>query len=524
MIGKLVRQSILWAVLTCTCNMQAFAQHDRDIPIINPSLEGTPNIGVPPLPWFKIGKTPDIQPGIFEIKLPASDGKTYIGALTSRAWEEAFGQQLQTPMKAGKTYKVSLDLAYAPTYFFTPICYGSMIIYGSNSPTERGDILWKSGEYMHQNWQRYTATLRPQKDYAYLVFGPYYEKKCTDKVYTGALIDNISQQLAIVPEVTVTSTNACKGVANGTAKVNVQAGQPPYTYRWMPGNYTNAEEKHLRAGQYEVTVTSANGNSAVATVTIGEQEVKASVVTEASRCYGDEQNSILLSAAGGTPPYRYALGVAHPHFYDSPVFRRLPSGEYQAVVVDVVGCADTLRKIVLADPPPLEWVQANIKPTSCGESKDGRISLQVKGGVAPYEYMVTGNGAQWQSDPVLRQLGPGSYTYQVRDANGCLKQGNATITTPWKNCLVVIPTAFSPNGDGQNDLFRPKVYDDIRNYRMTVYNRWGVLVFQSNDPENGWDGTMKGSRLPAQTFVYVCTFDNRNNERQEMRGSLLLVH
>lgn len=68
-----------------------------------------------------------------------------------------------------------------------------------------------------------------------------------------------------------------------------------------------------------------------------------------------------------------------------------------------------------------------------------------------------------------------------------------------------LPNAFTPNGDGQNDLFRPYPYRFIAYVDFQVYNRWGNLVFETNDPELSWDGTnLEGSELSEGVYYYTC--------------------
>ncbi len=68
-----------------------------------------------------------------------------------------------------------------------------------------------------------------------------------------------------------------------------------------------------------------------------------------------------------------------------------------------------------------------------------------------------------------------------------------------------LPNAFTPNGDGANDLFRPYPYCFIESIDLLVYNRWGELVFETRDPDINWDGTnLRGQQLPAGTYHYVC--------------------
>ncbi|PSR12265.1 MAG: hypothetical protein DA408_05155 [Bacteroidetes bacterium] len=66
-----------------------------------------------------------------------------------------------------------------------------------------------------------------------------------------------------------------------------------------------------------------------------------------------------------------------------------------------------------------------------------------------------------------------------------------------------IPTIFSPNGDGVNDVFKPFIQGTVDQLTMEIYNRWGQLVFATNDPANfGWDGLYKGQPAPADVYLY----------------------
>lgn len=109
-------------------------------------------------------------------------------------------------------------------------------------------------------------------------------------------------------------------------------------------------------------------------------------------------------------------------------------------------------------------------------------------------------------NPVASMTTTTTYFIDVKSEHGCPAQDSVTITLYCDNSMVFIPNAFTPNGDGQNDIFYPrgaglKVIKTLR-----IYNRWGELLFsregiQLNDESNGWDGSYKGN--PAHTDVYV---------------------
>ncbi|SKA29218.1 gliding motility-associated C-terminal domain-containing protein [Chitinophaga eiseniae] len=164
---------------------------------------------------------------------------------------------------------------------------------------------------------------------------------------------------------------------------------------------------------------------------------------------------------------------------------------------------------------------ATVKPCSCEAVTDGRILLHVAGGVPPFQYRL--NKGLWQTDSVFTRLPTGPYIGEIMDSHGFGASVDIVVTSPWKNCLVVLPTAFTPNNDGQNDIFRPKVYDDIHDYRLRVYDRWGNLVFTSQTPDAGWNGTFRGSPAGVQSYVYICSYTDSRQETHLQKGSVLLL-
>ena len=87
------------------------------------------------------------------------------------------------------------------------------------------------------------------------------------------------------------------------------------------------------------------------------------------------------------------------------------------------------------------------------------------------------------------------------------KNGNAAITSTSNTTEVVpymsiyIPNSFTPNGDGMNDTFG--AYGEaIKDFKMLVYNRWGQLIFETDNVENRWDGTHQGVKVPEGSYVY----------------------
>ena len=90
---------------------------------------------------------------------------------------------------------------------------------------------------------------------------------------------------------------------------------------------------------------------------------------------------------------------------------------------------------------------------------------------------------------------PGTYWLGVTANGGCPGRDSVVVTP--KTCLTgfYMPSAFTPNHDGKNDLFKPVIGGVALQYKLTIYNRWGQVVFSSGDPAKGWDGSKSAARL-----------------------------
>ncbi|MBI1305845.1 MAG: T9SS type B sorting domain-containing protein [Bacteroidetes bacterium] len=87
---------------------------------------------------------------------------------------------------------------------------------------------------------------------------------------------------------------------------------------------------------------------------------------------------------------------------------------------------------------------------------------------------------------------------------------------------VYVPTAFTPNKDGVNDVFHP-VSVAVQDYKLTLYNRWGQMVYQTDDQTQSWDGTFEGVDSPAGVYMYVISFSDYRNQTYQKNGTIHLM-
>ena len=84
-----------------------------------------------------------------------------------------------------------------------------------------------------------------------------------------------------------------------------------------------------------------------------------------------------------------------------------------------------------------------------------------------------------------------------------------------------MPSAFTPNHDGSNDLCRPKIYGKFTRYHFTIFNRWGQKVFDTTQINAGWDGTMAGQIASAQLLMFGCVLFSLKENLHGLKKVLL---
>lgn len=114
----------------------------------------------------------------------------------------------------------------------------------------------------------------------------------------------------------------------------------------------------------------------------------------------------------------------------------------------------------------------------------------------------------------------GNYAVEVKDINGCRETSDSKHVLLETNLYV--PNMFSPNGDGRNDVL--KVYGNlVASVEFRIYNQWGQLLFDTKDPQKGWDGTASGKLQPVGVYVYTLKGNLQNGNTVEKKGAINLL-
>lgn len=193
------------------------------------------------------------------------------------------------------------------------------------------------------------------------------------------------------------------------------------------------------------------------------------------------------------------------------------AGFYQAYAISSDGCRDTATITINVLPAVLASAGNDIIVES-----NHPFHLYGTGGVI-YDWSpsVPLNNAHLQSPTAILSENTTFYL-MVKDAAGCSAFDSINIKVV-DGPAIYLPTAFSPNNDGLNDVFGGKAFGIESLYYFRIYNRYGELLFQTTDVAKGWDGTFKGIKQVAGNYTWLLRAQTRTGKMLNMKGNVLLL-
>jgi gliding motility-associated-like protein len=320
----------------------------------------------------------------------------------------------------------------------------------------------------------------------------------------------------------------CKGRSATLSHTSV-AGN---TYQWYNGTTalsgeTNNVLTRITAGQYQLVVTNANGcisKSNVANIIVNPLPDSAiSPFPSFSLCQG---GSLKLEVKPATSNATYnwyddneLIGTTSENYFT--VTQR---GAYSAAIKNnTTGCQSTSDVTTVNMIPPPTIFAGNDTVLATGQPYRLRAFETSGLGVTRYEWSPsTGLNDPNVASPVATLYADQLYTVKGIHPLGCY--GTATIKfTVYKGPAMYIPTAFSPNGDGLNDILKCFAVG-LQSFKyFDIYNRNGERIFRTTNPTKGWDGTYKGTPVDPATYVWVAEGIDYTGKPMVQRGTVVVV-
>jgi gliding motility-associated-like protein len=127
------------------------------------------------------------------------------------------------------------------------------------------------------------------------------------------------------------------------------------------------------------------------------------------------------------------------------------------------------------------------------------------------------------TSPSISVINSGIYWLEVPYNTSCISRAYTKVLP--KNCKqsFYFPTGFTPNSDGKNDFLKPIIYGLTLQYKLTIYNRWGQVIFNSTNPDNGWNGKWMSQLQDSNIFIWSCTYQLAGEAVKIEKGTFMLI-
>ena len=341
--------------------------------------------------------------------------------------------------------------------------------------------------------------------------------------------------ISVLSEIEITGTTVdaldCNDPNSGNINITVTGGSGVYDFLWSNGAITE-DLNNIGPGDYSVTVTDSEGCTAISqTFNIFRQddltvELDTEIVPFCENNLVTQENRITIS--GGLGPYTVNWSGGSVSINDNTFMTAYQNGLYNVLVTDQYGCQVSTDILIDFD----ELGEASFDYDSngnidCGVSIFNELSF-VNTSSGDYTSVIWdfGDGSALVTGEVVthQYLNSGAYmvTQTVEYNYGCVEVNTVEIEIT-DGYDIVLPNAFSPNGDGMNDTIRP-VYACVNNIEMSIYDTFGSLIYYENNLElNGWDGSLNGKLAENGNYLIVVKGTTIYNEEINLRGVFVLL-
>jgi gliding motility-associated-like protein len=228
---------------------------------------------------------------------------------------------------------------------------------------------------------------------------------------------------------------------------------------------------------------------------------------------------IIFDVNGGVPSYLFSWSNGDT----SASIDGLTSGNYSVVVTDANGC--TYEDMITVGFDNTFGIQVFPNPVIITLGESTQLLSAVNPDSPNLSYIWTPSEGLSCSDcpnPIATPTVTTTYTLTVSSTDGCQAETSVTVFVELPCTAVSVPTIFSPNGDGLNDAFCV-LGNCIQQIDLSIYNRWGEVVFQSGSLNDCWDGTYRGEPVNSAVFVYKLRAVKDDGEEVLLTGNITVV-
>ncbi|MCF8276812.1 MAG: gliding motility-associated C-terminal domain-containing protein [Flavobacteriales bacterium] len=354
--------------------------------------------------------------------------------------------------------------------------------------------------------------------------------------YTATVTDGVGCQTSLdftIDEPTLLVPNAghfdilCNGYDDGKAYSYPFGGIGPYETVWNdPLAQTTDTAYWLAPGAYTLTVTDAQNCVSDTTLSISEPLPLIITMSSGADTCLYTNGAVRAVVQGGTVPYIYTwnnLGGDSANFdmdsvnYAWSLLSNLSQGEYGVLVTDANGCFIESSISVPVIPPPYADFLSRSKPL---EFVDPEVQFDNESSAAlTYEWHFGDSQISYEENPLHSYDTAGVFLVMMIAYNDP-QYGCADTTFKYIEVepmfTFYIPSGFTPDDDGLNDTWGPSGQNfQYASYNVKIFDRWGKLIWQTDNPDKFWDGTYQSSLKPVKQGMYVYVFDLKKSSTFE---------
>lgn len=347
----------------------------------------------------------------------------------------------------------------------------------------------------------------------------------------------------VTPAVSITGPPAaiCAGQAASFTATPANGGANP-AYQWLLNglptgatgpayttttlNNGDAVSCTLTSDAACLATPNASSNTIVQRVTATVNASVSIVPSNTTICSGTQVTFTATPVNGGSEPtYQWQVNAANTG-PNAPVFvaDNLANGDVvNCILTSSLTCstpAAAQNQIVMTVDPSPTVVMMPDTLIALGQSLP--LLADITGPVTAYQWTpADGLDNAYAATPTATPDNTTTYQLTVETDAKCTAIGKVTVSV-FKS--LKMPGAFTPNGDGRNDLFRIPPSLAVKIKAFTVYNRWGARIFYTTNSSAGWDGTAGGQPQPTGTYVWVIDYDDLiTGKPAEAKGTVILV-
>ncbi len=312
-----------------------------------------------------------------------------------------------------------------------------------------------------------------------------------------------------------------------TDSYQIATSSDALSYRWTPPLYldnatlkrpTTTPQTNEITYRVVANIGKCQSTDAVTIRTVPYPQIRAS--NDTTICFGDNAN--ITVTGGSLVSWSPATYLTETDTRNTVSVKPLTDIRYIATVRDVLGCPKPVSDSVWVRVYPEIIASTGIRDTSVVAGQP--IQLNGSGGNRYFWSPAAGLSNPNIASPLATPLSDIEYKLLVTAVPpGCSGRDSVRIKVYQLPPSLYVPTAFSPNGDGLNDILRPKPLGIRSITYFRVYNRWGELIYATSQLNAGWDGRYKGNPQDPGTFVWEAEAITFRGETIRVKGSSILI-